>query len=211
MVRNCHAFAGDQTHQELRATLLSKHGGRDGPSCWQTRHAGRTHFDAARRQRHAQQRLHLGLAVAFKTFPNIAAHQTFASVFEQGLRTHVRFEHTLGSCVHHQYGLGRRIKQDTVSRLDVAQSQIVALHGLLGFHQAALQFGQTFQVAAHGQQLASTERQDHILQSHFVAQRGHVVHMPPAHDVWAALRLQHFLNLGPAFGGDGVQPAAAQP
>ena len=46
--------------------------------------------------------------------------------------------HTLRGGVHHQYSLGRGVKQDTVTGLNVAQTQIIALHRLLGFNQAPL-------------------------------------------------------------------------
>ena len=119
--------------------------------------------------------------------------------------------HTLRGGVHHQHSLGRCVKQDTVTGLNVTQTQIIALHRLLGFNQATLQFGQAFEIAAHGQQLACTQGQHHVLNGHLVADGREVVHMPPAQHIGRTLRVQHFLNFAATFAGDGVDPAATDP
>ena len=143
MARLSHSLAGDQSHQKLRAALLAKHRGRHRPRRALPCHTSGAHFNASSCQRHAQQGLHLSLAVAIKTFAHITAHQTLTGIFEQRLGPQVGLQHPLGAGVHHQHRFWRGVKQDTVTGLNMPQAQIVTLHGLLGFDQATLQLGQT--------------------------------------------------------------------
>jgi len=205
------AFARNQSDQKLCPAFLAKHRDRHGPERRRPHHASRTQLNAACGQSRAHERLHLTLAAELKTLANVTAQQALSRIFEQGLRAHIGLQHALVVGIDHQHRLRGGVKQHAVARLDVAQTQVVALHGLLGFHQTALQLSQTFQIATHGEQFPARQRQHHVLQGHFIAHGRRVVDVSPTHGFGRPLRVQHVLNFDAALGRHGVQPWTPNP
>ena len=161
---------------------------------------------------HAQQGLDFVVALRVKAFEQVAPHQSFGLVLHQPHGGHIGLGHFLAECFNHHDGIIGGVKQNAVTRFDVAQAQIVAFHGLLGFHQTPLQHSNGPQVPAQQQgALFFLEMQGHILDGQILALQRRMVDVPPAHIGIVAGYSQHFLDLGHAFRGDRAQPGLADP
>ena len=161
---------------------------------------------------HAQERENFFTRIGVETIDDVAAHQTLVGVFDDGLRAHVGFHHAVVATIDHHHSFAGGVEQNAVARFDVAQTQIIALHRLLGFDQTTLQNRNGLEVAAQREEGAVMSQGQHsVLQREDHALRREVVDVAPA-DVFARVfGREHFLNFGATFQAGGLRPGAPQP
>ena len=110
-----------------------------------------------------------------------------------------------------QHSLIRRVKEKAIAGLDLSQLPVVLLHGLLGGHQARLQFGHGFQIAADGDQSRfAAEANRRVLHRHFPAAGKSLVDLAEGRDAALPGVLYHAQDLAAAVTG-GFDPWTTAP
>ncbi len=142
-----------------------------------------------------------------------ALAQQLAHAFAQRLRGRgIGFDDFEAAAVEHQHTLAGQVEQNAIARFEVAQSQIVALHGLLRIDQLLLEFGLRAQVASErnhptfGADMDSAKRERHI-----GAAGRRDIHLSPHRARIAGCLANQLGDLRAAFDGDRVFPGLAYP